>query len=51
MKILLTGRGGQVGSALAPRLAALGELAAFDRAGLDLADAAALRAVIIGPPS
>jgi dTDP-4-dehydrorhamnose reductase len=44
VKILLTGRSGQVGSALEPLLARAGELAAFDRAGLDLADTAALRA-------
>ena len=38
MKILLTGRTGQLGSALAPALAPLGELSAFDRQGLDLSD-------------
>jgi len=43
VKILLTGRQGQVGSALEPLLAPLGDLVAFDRAGLDLADAAKLR--------
>ncbi len=36
MRILLTGRTGQVGSALERSLAPLGELAAFDRTGLDL---------------
>lgn len=36
MRILLTGRSGQVGSALQRSLAPLGELAAFDRKGLDL---------------
>ena len=36
MRILLTGRAGQLGSALERPLAALGELAAFDRHGLDL---------------
>jgi len=46
VKILLTGRGGQVGSALEPLLARAGELAAFDHAGLDLSDSAALRARI-----
>lgn len=36
MRILLTGSGGQVGSALAGLLAPLGELLAFDRQALDL---------------
>jgi dTDP-4-dehydrorhamnose reductase len=36
LRILLTGRGGQVGSALERSLAPLGELIAFDRKGLDL---------------
>ncbi len=36
MRILLTGRGGQVGSALAGVLAPLGKVIAFDRKGLDL---------------
>jgi dTDP-4-dehydrorhamnose reductase len=36
LKILLTGRGGQVGSALERSLAPLGEVIAFDRKGLDL---------------
>lgn len=38
MRILLTGSKGQVGSALVPALAPLGELSAFDRQGLDLLD-------------
>jgi dTDP-4-dehydrorhamnose reductase len=42
MRILLTGAGGQLGTTLAATLAPLGELAAFDRAALDLADADAL---------
>jgi dTDP-4-dehydrorhamnose reductase len=37
VKILLTGRTGQVGWELARALAPLGEVVAFDRAGLDLA--------------
>ena len=36
MRILLTGRNGQVGSALQRSLAPLGEVAAFDRKGFDL---------------
>lgn len=43
MRILLTGRTGQVGSALVPALAPLGELRAFDRQGLDLLDLNKLR--------
>ena len=42
MRILLTGRDGQVGHELARTLAPLGELTAFDRAGLDLSDPDAL---------
>jgi dTDP-4-dehydrorhamnose reductase len=42
VRILLTGRDGQVGFELARSLAPLGELAAFDRAGLDLGDADAI---------
>jgi dTDP-4-dehydrorhamnose reductase len=49
MKILLTGRNGQLGWELARTLAPLGELAAYDRTMLDLAKpdqiAAAVRAV------
>ena len=37
MRILLTGKNGQVGWELARRLAPLGEVVALDRAGLDLA--------------
>ena len=37
MKILLTGKNGQVGGELVRTLASLGEVVAFDRAGLDLA--------------
>jgi dTDP-4-dehydrorhamnose reductase len=37
VRILLTGKTGQVGSALLRTLAPLGELVAFDRTGLDLA--------------
>ena len=43
MRILLTGRTGQVGSALARTLAPLGELRAFDRNGLDLRDTSSIR--------
>lgn len=43
MRILLTGSKGQVGSALVPALAPLGELRAFDRQGLDLLDFQAIR--------
>jgi dTDP-4-dehydrorhamnose reductase len=42
MRILLTGSGGQLGFELARTLAPLGELFAFDRAGLDLAEPAAI---------
>jgi dTDP-4-dehydrorhamnose reductase len=44
LKILLTGRNGQVGSALLPALAPIGDVRAFDREGLDLLDPDALRA-------
>ncbi len=37
MKILLTGKNGQIGWELAHALAPLGEVIAFDRGGLDLA--------------
>jgi dTDP-4-dehydrorhamnose reductase len=43
LKILLTGRSGQVGWELERRLAALGSVLATDRASLDLGDAEALR--------
>lgn len=43
MNILLTGRNGQVGWELARALLPLGRVAAFGRAELDLADAAAVR--------
>ena len=46
MRILLTGRGGQVGSALEPALARLGEVVAFDRQGLDLSNLGSIRAAI-----
>ena len=46
MKILLTGKSGQVGWELERSLAPLGELIAFDRAGLDLADPAELTGVL-----
>lgn len=44
MRILVTGAGGQVGSALRPALAPLGEVVALDRSQLDLAQPDALRA-------
>jgi dTDP-4-dehydrorhamnose reductase len=46
LRILLTGRGGQVGSALKRALAPLGELSAFDRVGLDLLNLNAIRITI-----
>ena len=46
MRILLTGRNGQVGSALVPALAPLGELSAFDRNSLDLRDLNSVRTAI-----
>ena len=46
MKILLTGRNGQLGWELAHSLAPLGELAALDRAGLDLADPDRIRSAL-----
>ena len=46
MKILLTGRNGQLGWELASTLAPLGDLVAFDRAGLDLADPARLASAV-----
>lgn len=46
MRILLTGRAGQVGSALVPALAPLGDLHALDRHGLDLLDVQSIRSVL-----
>ncbi len=46
MKILLTGKTGQLGWELARTLAPLGELIAVDRQTLDLADAAAIAAAV-----
>ena len=46
MRILLTGRTGQVGSALVTALTPLGELHAFDRQGLDLLDLKSIRTKI-----
>lgn len=46
MKILVTGRNGQVGSALAQSLADLGEIIALDRSQLDLANLEALRSAL-----
>ncbi len=46
MKILLTGRGGQVGSALESALAPLGEVIALDRHGLDLLNLNSIRTKI-----
>jgi dTDP-4-dehydrorhamnose reductase len=46
VRILLTGRNGQVGSELERALAPLGEVVALDRAGLDLSDPAAIRRVV-----
>ncbi len=46
MKILLTGRDGQLGFELARALAPLGEVVAVGRAECDLADADALRALV-----
>ncbi len=43
MRILVTGRNGQVGTALAASLHGLGEVIALDRAQLDLANADAIR--------
>jgi dTDP-4-dehydrorhamnose reductase len=48
MKILLLGKDGQVGWELQRALAPLGELLAYGRDGADLADAAALRALVAG---
>lgn len=46
MKILLTGRNGQVGFELQRSLAPLGRVIAFDRSRCDLADPESMRAVI-----
>ena len=46
MKILLTGRNGQVGWELERALAPLGEVVATDRSTLDLADPDAIRRVV-----
>lgn len=46
MRILLTGRRGQVGSDLEGALAALGEVIATDRSSLDLADGDAVRRAV-----
>ena len=43
MRILLTGGKGQVGSALMPALAPLGEVSAFDRRALDLLDSQSIK--------
>jgi dTDP-4-dehydrorhamnose reductase len=45
-RILLTGGNGQVGWELQRTLAPLGEVVAFDRAGLDLVDADAIRRIV-----
>jgi dTDP-4-dehydrorhamnose reductase len=51
LRLLLTGRSGQVGGALERLLAPRGDLVALDRAALDLADAAAVgRAVAEAKP-
>jgi len=46
VKLLVTGRDGQVGAELVHALAALGEVIATDRAALDLADPEAIRRVL-----
>ena len=46
MKLLLTGKSGQVGHELMRALAPLGELVALDRAAMDLSDSARIREVI-----
>lgn len=46
MRLLLLGRSGQLGGALAPALGSLGELAALDRAELDLTEPAAIADVV-----
>jgi len=46
LKIVLTGSKGQVGSALVPALASLGEVSAFDRRSLDLLDSQSIRSTV-----
>ena len=46
MKILLTGKNGQVGHALVPRLSALGTLCAVGTAECDFQDETALRTLV-----
>ena len=46
MRILLTGSKGQVGSALVPALAPLGEVNAFDRQALDLLDLQSIKSTV-----
>lgn len=46
MKILLTGKTGQIGHELASVLPAMGEVVSFDRAGMDLSDLDQVRATI-----
>ncbi len=46
MRILLTGRTGQVGAELVSALAPIGDVLALDRNALDLTDAAAIRRVV-----
>jgi len=46
LRILLTGKSGQVGSALSKALAPLGDVIAWDRSQLDLADPDAIRAAV-----
>jgi dTDP-4-dehydrorhamnose reductase len=50
LRILLTGATGQVGWELRKTLAPLGEVKAFDRYGLDLADAPQLAASVRACP-
>jgi len=46
LKILLTGKTGQIGHELARLLPAMGEVVSFDRAGMDLSDLDQVRATI-----
>ena len=48
MKLLLTGKNGQVGFELQRALAVLGEVVVVDQAECDLANPAALRALVAG---